>query len=86
MGRKHYSTKQARRRNVVQYVPVETQADYSVTLTNGSGFTNIVVTGTPVSAWNWSTRAGANGGVKPGKWWPVAIKKVGDTEAIFTAI
>jgi hypothetical protein len=86
MGRKNYKTKGTRRKHVVEYVMPENQANYVVTLTNGSGMTNVTVTGTPVSSWNWCIRAGAAGGIQPGTWWPIAIKREGSNDAIFSVV
>lgn len=86
MPRRNYRTRNARKRHTVEYVIAEMRADYEVTLTNGSGFTKIIVTGTSVSAWNWAVRAGQEGGVKPGNWWPVEIRAIDKNDAIFSAI
>lgn len=52
--------------------------DWAVTLTNGSGRTTVEVTGTRKSAWAWAAEAGAQGGIKPGTWYPVDITSAND--------
>lgn len=52
--------------------------DWVVVLTNGSGRTTLELTGTQEGVWQWAETAGNEGGIKPGKWWPVDIHKAKD--------
>lgn len=88
MGRKNYRNKDSRRRNVVPWTPEELANDYSVVMTNGSGYKVITVSGTSVSAWNWAIRCGLNeqDETMPGVWWPVDMSLVGARNSVFQAV
>ncbi len=56
---------------VIDLTPVS--CERSVLMTNGSGYTTVVVTGTAEAAWTWAELMGERGGIKAGEvWYPIA--------------
>jgi hypothetical protein len=88
MGRKNYPSRTARRRNVTPGTPEGHASDYSIVMTNGSGYKVITVSGSPVSSWNWAVKCGLNenDATMPGVWWPVDMSLAGSGKSMFTAV
>lgn len=54
------------------------EGTWVIELTNGSGTTTVTLDGTKDTAWRWAERAGAQGGIKDGSWWPTRIHAAND--------
>lgn len=48
-------------------------AEYTVTVSNGSGMQHLSMYGTQASVWAWAQEAGRRGGFGPGNWQPTDI-------------
>ncbi len=54
------------------------EGTWVIELTNGSGVTTVTLDGTKDNAWQWAEKAGAEGGIKPGTWYPTDIHSADD--------
>lgn len=79
MARKNYRSKSARKLSraelpiVLPSFLADVEAEYDVTVTNGSGVQHVTLNGTKSSVWEWAQEAGRRGGFGPGHWYPIGI-------------
>lgn len=94
MPRKNYTSRSARRAQRME-LPVilsdfmaDVTAEYSVTVTNGSGFQHVTMFGSKSSVWAWAEQAGRQGGFGPGNWYPIELDQLSNviSEVPFLAI